>query len=81
MRMRNTVSTKRSRKFFKTFLEIKIIDCINDSISVALPFNKEPEPKVSSQIGRRALIFGQKTKIITFYPKNSFKGTFHQILI
>ena len=32
--------------------------------------------RVSSQFGRRALILGEQSKIITFYPKNSCKGTF-----
>ena len=37
--------------------------------------------RFSSQIFRRALILGQKSKIITFYPKISFKGTFYHISI
>ena len=41
-----------------TFLGVKIIDCKNDSISLALPFNKELCSKVSSSNGVRALILG-----------------------
>ena len=37
---------------------------------------KNPNNRVSSQILRCALILVQITKIITFYPKNFYKGTF-----
>ena len=66
------------RKVFNdSFGGVEIIDCKNDSVSMALQFNKAH----LSQIGLPALIFWAKSKIITFYPKFSFTGTFHQISI
>ena len=41
---------------------------------MALPFNKELYNRVSSKTGLRVLIWEQKSKIITFYPKISYEG-------
>ena len=60
---------------------VEIIDYRNESISLTMPFDKASNNRVSSQIGPRVLIFGRKTKIVTFHPIISIKSAFHQILI
>ena len=61
------------------YFRVKVIDFQNDSISVALPFNKELYNRVSSKTGLRVLILEQKSKIITFYPKISYEGEIFKI--
>ena len=54
---------KRKHKVLMSFLggmawEVIFIYCKTNSISVALPINEDLNYRVSSQVGRRALIFG-----------------------
>ena len=49
---------------------VKIIDCsINDSISVALPFNKELCGKFCRRMDFELRFWGEKLKSLLFTPK------------
>ena len=61
------------------YFRVKVIDFQNDSISVALSFNKELYNRVSSKTGLQVLIREQKSKIITFYQTISYEGEIFKI--
>ena len=59
------------------FWGVKIIDFQNDSISVALSFNKDIYNRVLSKIWLWVPFWAWKSEIVTFtpkFPKNSFFG-------
>ena len=70
----------KERNFLKDILRVEIIDCINDSISVALPFNKEPKCQTFvANLTSRSGFGGKNLKLLLFTLKFLLKGTFHQI--
>ena len=81
---------KKKRKFYKIlFWGIEIIDCINNSISVASPFNKEPKYQtfVADLTLRsdfraknlKSLLFIPKFPLKTHFTKFEFECVFHDL--
>ena len=76
----NTVTTKRNANFKMNFFGVQIIDFQNDSISMALSFNKDLYNRVSSKILLWVPFWDWKSKIMTFtpkFPEKTFFVKFH----
>ena len=75
---------KKKSKILKYFFGVELIDSINDSISEASPFNKEPKYQtfvadLTSRSDLKSLLFTPKFPLKAHFTKFQFECVFHDL--